>query len=77
MVVLARTSEPPCRSVIAIPQSTPRFSVAGRRPKSYSPEVRSGSHSAASSGADARSAGTAAWVMEIGQPCPASTWAAR
>src|SRR6185312_868094 len=30
-VVLARTSEPPCFSVIPIPSSTPRFSVAGMK----------------------------------------------
>jgi hypothetical protein len=29
LVVLARTSEPPCFSVIAIPHSAPRFSEAG------------------------------------------------
>ncbi len=34
LVVFARTSEPPCFSVIAIPASTPRLAEAGRRPKS-------------------------------------------
>ncbi len=29
VVVFARTSEPPCRSVMAIPDSAPDFSVAG------------------------------------------------
>ena len=75
-VVFVRTSEPPCRSVIAMPHERARFSAAGRRPKSYSRDVSSGSHSAASAGADARSAGTAACVIEIGQPWPASTCAA-
>ena len=58
-VVFVRTSEPPCRSVIAIPQRVRA--------------VKRGSHSAARCGAAARSAGTAACVIEIGQPCPAST----
>ena len=59
-VVLARTSEPPCFSVIAIPQiaepfSAAVFDVSG----SYVVDVISGSHSAASSGC-ARRAGTTA-----------------
>src|SRR5207237_6925701 len=58
VVVLARTSEPPCLSVIAMPQNAPSTAVSR------------GSHSAASSGA-ARSAGTAANVIVIGQPNPA------
>ena len=57
VVVLARTSEPPCFSVIAIPQSAPVLSAAGtRRSPSYSSERKRGSHSAASSGC-VRSAG--------------------
>ena len=59
VVSFARTSEPPCRSVIAIPQSA-------------SPLVRRGIHSSARSGC-ARRAGTAANVIETGQPTPAST----
>ncbi len=62
-VSFARTSEPPCRSVIAIPQSA-------------SPLVSRGTHSAARSGCP-RSAGTAANVIESGQPTPASTWPSR
>ena len=73
VVVFTRTSEPPWRSVIAIPQTTPRLAAGGRSPKSYADEASSGSHSAARCGADARSAGTAAWVIEIGQPWPGST----
>ena len=63
VVVFARTSEPPCFSVIAIPQKAPSIAV------------RRGSHSAASSGS-ARSAGTAAKVIVTGQPKPASACAA-
>ncbi len=70
-VVFARTSLPPCFSVIPMPNSTPPFCAAGRSPSSYTCEVSRGSHSAASSGS-VRSAGTAAWVIETGQPCPAS-----
>src|SRR5207245_4496709 len=33
-VVLARTSDPPCFSVMALPASRPLFKVAGRSPKS-------------------------------------------
>src|SRR5258708_25611654 len=43
-VVLLRTSEPPCLSVIAIPKRTPRLVDAGRNPGSYSRVVISGSH---------------------------------
>ena len=50
-VMLARTSEPPWRSVIAMPGQRPAL-VVGR--------VSRGSHSAASSGAPSRSAGIAA-----------------
>ena len=56
-VVLARTSLPPCFSVIAIPASAPDLSAAGRADGSYSVEVSRGSHSAARP-ASARRAGT-------------------
>ncbi len=72
-VLLARTSEPPCFSVIAMPQSAPSFSLAGRIRGSYSSDVKRGSHSRAISGC-ARNAGTAEYVIEIGQPKPASAW---
>jgi hypothetical protein len=42
-VVLVRTSEPPCFSVIPMPASSPRFSVGVRSPGSYSRLVSSGS----------------------------------
>ena len=58
-MVFVRTSEPPWRSVIAMPTRTPFFCFAGRRPGSYSSVSISGSHSRASAGAW-RSAGTAA-----------------
>ncbi len=73
VVVLARTSEPPCFSVIAMPAMSPRFSEGLRRPKSYSRLASPGTQRSAMAGSTC-SAGTAAYVIEIGQPCPASTW---
>ncbi len=58
-VTLARTSEPPCFSVIPIPASAPCFSATGLSPGSYDVEARAGVHSLANA-ASARSAGTAA-----------------
>jgi hypothetical protein len=66
-VVPARTSEPPCFSVIPMPASSPRFDVGSRRPGSYLRLVSSGSYTAASSGEE-RSAGTTAYVIDTGQP---------
>src|ERR1039458_6509745 len=70
-VVLARTSEPPCFSVIAIPAIALGFSPGASRRGSYVLAVTLGSHSAASSGW-ARSAGTTANVIVIGHAKPAS-----
>lgn len=72
-VVLARTSEPPCFSVIDMPAISPRFVPGSRNPKSYSVDASSGSYFSVSS-EFARNAGTAAYVIEIGQVCPASDW---
>ena len=58
-VVLARTSEPPCFSVMPMPASSPRLPSGARSPGSYTRLVSNGSYSAARSGA-ARSAGTTA-----------------
>ena len=58
-VMLARTSEPPCFSVMAMPKSAPRFWSAGIMRGSYSSDLMRGSHSSASSGCR-RSTGTAA-----------------
>ena len=58
-VTLARTSEPPCFSVIPMPARAPALSTAGRRPGSYVVAASSGVHSLATAGS-ARSAGTAA-----------------
>ncbi len=66
-VVLARTSDPPCFSVMAIPHSA---LVAG------SGSVRRGSHSAASEGV-CRIAGIDAYVIDSGQPTPASACESR
>ena len=65
-VVLARTSVPPCFSVIPMPRVTAVFSQNGRKRESYSRERIFGSHSASRFGA-AASAATEAWVMVIGQ----------
>ncbi|CAM5264829.1 hypothetical protein SGRI78S_07347 [Streptomyces griseus subsp. griseus] len=62
---------PPCFSVMPIPRSAPAFSIGFRSPSTYVCEVSSGSHSAASAGS-VRSVGTAACVIDSGQPCPAS-----
>src|SRR5699024_2774270 len=70
-VVLARTSEPPCFSVMAMPNSTPDLVAGSRSCGSYSRDSSAGSHSAASPGL-MRSDGTTACVMDSGQPCPAS-----
>ena len=70
-VTLARTSEPPCFSVMPMPASAPRLPATGRSPGSYDVDASSGVHSLASA-SSARSAGTAAYVIEIGQPCPGS-----
>ena len=72
-VVPARTSEPPCFSVMAMPDSSPALVSGTRRPGSYTREASSGSKRRARSGA-CRSAGTAAYVIETGQLCPASAW---
>ena len=47
-VTLARTSDPPCFSVIPMPARAPRFSATGRRPGSYDVEASAGIHSQAS-----------------------------
>src|ERR1019366_3464113 len=49
-VELARTSDPPCFSVMAMPINAPLFSPRGRRRGSYRVETMVGSHSRASSG---------------------------
>ena len=69
---LARTSEPPCFSVMPMPASAPAFSVIGRRlgvvgasrPAAASTPWRSRRRPAAP--------GSPAYVIEIGQPCPGS-----
>ncbi len=73
VVVFARTSEPPCFSVIAMPKVTPALPSTGRFAGSYVREVMRGSHSAARSGW-CRSAGTTEYVIEIGHMWPPSTW---
>ena len=72
-VLLVRTSEPPCFSVMAMPMVTPCFCSTGTLRGSYTREVILGSHTLDSSGCR-RSEGTAAKVMVMGQPWPASTW---
>ncbi len=72
-VELARTSEPPCFSVIAMPKIAPSLSRAGMKRASYSVDRMRGVHSSASAGSLA-SAGTAAKVIAIGQQTPFSPW---
>ena len=60
VVVLARTSVPPCFSVMPMPLQTLRFALAGWKLLSYSRLKILGSHTAARSGCT-NSAGTAAW----------------
>ena len=71
VVVLARTSEPPCFSVMAMPNSTPDLVAGSRSSGSYTVDSSAVSHSAASSGL-IRNDGTTACVIDSGQPCPAS-----
>ncbi|CAM5239509.1 hypothetical protein SBADM41S_06782 [Streptomyces badius] len=71
-VVLARTSVPPCFSVIPIPASRPRLAVGVLSPGSYTRPVSSGSYVFARSG-ERRSAGTTAYVIETGHRCPCSS----
>src|SRR5690606_24525732 len=71
-VTFARTSDPPCFSVIPIPASSPDLSAGGVRPKSYVVAASPGTHSFACS-SSTRSAGTAAYVIDSGQPLPGST----
>ena len=73
-VVFARTSEPPCFSVIAIPHSALRLAGRAARGRTSSPSAAAPS-AAAISGC-ARSAGTAANVIVIGQAKPPSACAA-
>jgi len=70
-VVLVRTSEPPWRSVIAIPQRAPVFRDAGIARSSYASDVKRGTHSGPS--AAASRSGVAANVIDTGQAWPAST----
>jgi hypothetical protein len=75
VVVLVRTSVPPCFSVMPMPMVTPRLAPAGLKALSYSRARIFGTHPLASSGCSS-SAGTAALVMVIGHWCPASIWIA-
>ena len=75
IVVEARTSVPPCFSVMPMPSVT---AVLRRPAQSAGRSVHGrmrGSHSAATSGC-CSSTGTAALVMVMGQQCPASICAA-
>ena len=73
-VVLARTSVPPCFSVMPMPMVTPYFSAIGRNAGSYSRDRIFGSHTDASEMCfSAISGATQAWVMVMGQRWPGST----
>ena len=68
-VVFARTSEPPCFSVIPIPIVLPALSQPGTDLGSYIGARMRGSQSVASSGASSRD-GTHAYVIVSGQLVP-------
>jgi hypothetical protein len=70
VVVLARTSEPPCFSVMPMPSVTPRFCDDGTLRPSYSGAIAFASHS----GSERCNTGTAAYVIVKGQLVPASAW---
>ncbi|MNT86302.1 hypothetical protein D3C72_2265740 [compost metagenome] len=70
-MVLARTSVPPCFSVMAIPMVTPALWAMPTLRGSYFVARIFGSHCSARSGCR-RIAGTLANVMVSGQPLPAS-----
>ena len=75
-MVFARTSEPPCFSVMAMPIVSPAFWLSGTLRGSYTGAVIFGNQASASAGV-VRRAGTAANVIVIGQMCPASAWLCR
>jgi len=72
VVTFARPSDPPCFSVIAIAASRPALSAGRRSPKSYTRDARPLVHCLASA-SSLFSAGTAAYVIVIGQAWPGST----
>jgi hypothetical protein len=76
LVVLARTSVPPCFSVMPMPSVSPVFSTGGLLLWSYLRVVTRGAHSRKSCGV-AISAASDALVMVIGQRCPVSSCAVR
>lgn len=73
-VVLARTSEPPCFSVMDMPIVAPVFSVTGMSRESYDADVSGATHCSARSGWFC-SAGTHANVMLMGHDTPGSACA--
>ena len=73
-VVPARTSDPPCFSVIAMPISALPFCSFGSSRGSYSREYMRGSQASAIHGVSLSEA-TAAWVIETGHAEPGSTCA--
>ena len=90
LVVLARTSDPPCFSVIAMPKRADRFGPASRwwpagggavgtppSPGSYSRDSSRGIQCSRSPDAASSTTGTAACVIDTGQACPGSTCAKR
>ena len=71
-VVLARTSEPPCFSVMLMPIVTPLL-FGPSHPSYDGASTILGTHSLATA-AVVESAGTAANVIVVGQPWPCSSW---
>ena len=76
LVVLARTSVPPCFSVMPMPTVRPVFCTGGFWPWSYLRVVTRGAHSRNSFGL-VISAASEALVMVIGQRWPVSSSAVR
>ncbi len=70
VVVPARTSEPPCFSVIDIPASRPGLASTARRARTRRSWRAGRARTRAASSGSRRSAGTAAYVIEIGQRVP-------
>ena len=75
VVVLARTSVPPCFSVMPMPSVMPDFSHHGRNAAVVARDTTFGAIFASSVGS-AASGASAARVMVIGHRCPVSTCAA-
>ena len=73
-VELARTSEPPCFSVMPMPAMAPRLPATGRRTEVVLPGGQLRRLPSRRGLGFARRQAPAAYVMDTGHRCPASTW---